>query len=71
MIYKISGSWGSHEGSMLLWCWVMALYGFLISIYKQRLSVEIKSLVLIFQGFLSFGFVFYLYFLSNPLKTSK
>ena len=71
MIYKISGSWGSHEGSMLLWCWVMALYGFLISIYKQRLSVEIKSLVLIFQGFLSFGFVFYLYFLSNPLKASE
>ena len=40
MIYKISGSWGSHEGSMLLWCWVMALYGFLISIYKQRLRVD-------------------------------
>jgi len=71
MIYKVSASWGSHEGSMLLWCWVMALYGFLISINKQSLTKETKSLVLLFQGFLSFGFVFYLYFLSNPLESSK
>ena len=71
MIYKVSASWGSHEGSMLLWCWVMALYGFLISINKQSLIKETKSLVLLFQGFLSFGFVFYLYFLSNPLESSK
>ena len=71
MIYKISGSWGSHEGSMLLWCWVMAFYGFLITINKQSLKKETKSLILLFQGFLSFGFVFYLYFLSNPLETSN
>ena len=70
MIYKISGSWGSHEGSMLLWCWVMAFYGFLITINKQSLKKETKSLILLFQGFLSFGFVFYLYFLSNPLESS-
>ena len=71
LIYKISGSWGSHEGSMLLWCWVMAFYGFLITINKQSLIKETKSLVLLFQGFLSLGFVFYLYFLSNPLVRSK
>ena len=71
MIYKISGSWGSHEGSMLLWCWVMAFYGFLITINKQSLKKETKSLILLFQGFLSFGFVFYLYFLSNPLESSN
>ena len=71
MIYKISGSWGSHEGSMLLWCWVMAFYGFLITINKQSLKKETKSLILLFQGFLSFGFVFYLYFLSNHLESSN
>ena len=71
MIYKISGSWGSHEGSMLLWCWVMAFYGLLITINKQSLKKETKSLILLFQGFLSFGFVFYLFFLSNPLESSN
>ena len=35
MIYKVSASWGSHEGSMLLWCWVMALYGFLTVSYTH------------------------------------
>ena len=53
MIYKITGSWGSHEGSMLLWCWVMALYGFIISINYQLLNSITKSLVLMSQGILS------------------
>ena len=38
LIYKISGSWGNHEGSMLLWCWVMSLYGFLVAINFQKIS---------------------------------
>ena len=71
MIYKITGSWGSHEGSMLLWCWVMALYGFIISINYQLLNSITKSLVLMSQGILSLGFTVYLFFLSNPLKENK
>ena len=71
MIYKITGSWGSHEGSMLLWCWVMALYGFIISINYQLLNSTTKSLVLMSQGILSLGFTVYLFFLSNPLKENK
>ena len=71
MIYKITGSWASHEGSMLLWCWVMALYGFIISINYQSLNGETKSLILISQGILSLGFTIYLFLLSNPLKENK
>ncbi len=71
MIYKITGSWASHEGSMLLWCWVMALYGFIISINYQSLNSVTKSLILMSQGILSLGFTIYLFFLSNPLKENK
>ncbi|MEC9414498.1 MAG: heme lyase CcmF/NrfE family subunit [Pseudomonadota bacterium] len=71
MIYKITGSWASHEGSMLLWCWVMALYGFIISINYQSLNSVTKSLILMSQGILSLGFTSYLFFLSNPLKENK
>ena len=70
LIYKISGSWGSHEGSMLLWCWVIAFYGLLISFNYQLLKEKNKSLILTFQGFLSLGFTAYLFFLSNPLQSN-
>jgi cytochrome c-type biogenesis protein CcmF len=67
LLYKITGTWGNHEGSMLLWCWVMALYGFLITQNYQFLSKELKENTLMFQGLLCFGFGLYLFFASNPL----
>ena len=66
LIYKISGSWGNHEGSMLLWCWVMSLYGFLVSLNIQKISQSFKIRILMFQGILCFGFVLFLFFGSNP-----
>ena len=60
LIYKISGSWGNHEGSMLLWCWVMSLYGFFVAINFQKISSDFKTKILMFQGILSFGFVIFL-----------
>ena len=66
LLYKISGSWGNHEGSMLLWCWVMSLYGFLVSLNFQKLSYNFKIRILMFQGALCFGFVSFLFFGSNP-----
>ena len=66
LIYKISGSWGNHEGSMLLWCWVMSLYGFLVSLNIQKISQSFTIRILMFQGILCFGFVLFLFFWSNP-----
>ena len=66
LIYKISGSWGNHEGSMLLWCWVMSLYGFLVSLNIQKISQSFTIRILMFQGILCFGFVLFLFFGSNP-----
>ena len=68
LIYKISGSWGNHEGSMLLWCWVMSLYGFFVAINFQKISSDFKTKILMFQGILSFGFVIFLKFKSNPFE---
>jgi len=68
LIYKISGSWGNHEGSMLLWCWVMSLYGFLVAINFQKISSNFKIRILMFQGILSFGFITFLKFKSNPFE---
>ncbi len=71
LLYKITGTWGNHEGSMLLWCWVMALYGFLITPNYQLLSKELKENTLMFQGLLCFGFGLYLFFASNPLLVNE
>ena len=68
LIYKISGSWGNHEGSMLLWCWVMSLYGFFVAINFQKISSDFKTKILMFQGILSFGFIIFLKFKSNPFE---
>jgi len=68
LIYKISGSWGNHEGSMLLWCWVMSLYGFLVALNFQKITSIFKTRILMFQGILSFGFITFLKFKSNPFE---
>ncbi len=68
LIYKISGSWGNHEGSMLLWCWVMSLYGFFVTLNFQRISSDFKTKILMFQGILCFGFIVFLKFKSNPFE---
>ena len=49
LIYKISGSWGNHEGSMLLWCWVMSLYGFLVALNFQKITSIFKTRILILK----------------------
>ena len=68
LFYKISGSWGNHEGSMLLWCWVMSLYGFFVTLNFQRISSDFKTKILMFQGILCFGFIVFLKFKSNPFE---
>ena len=68
LIYKISGSWGNHEGSMLLWCWVMSLYGFFVAINFQKIPSDFKTKILMFQGILIFGFIIFLKFKSNPFE---
>ena len=65
MLYKIVGSWGNHEGSMLLWMWVLAACGFLVA-YLRAADAELKATTLAILGMLSAGLLAFILFTSNP-----
>lgn len=63
MLYKITGVWGNHEGSMLLFLLILTGYGFLFSKFSK---FKFKNDALGFQGLISFLIIFYVFFTSNP-----
>ena len=65
MIYKIVGAWGNHEGSMLLWMWVLAACSFLVAFLRGQ-DTELKGMTLAVIGMLSAGFLGFIIFTSNP-----
>ena len=65
-IYKLSGAWGNHEGSMLLWVAVLALSGALLALFSRALSERTLVAALGAQGALAAGFHAFLLFASNP-----
>ena len=64
LIYRIAGAWGNHEGSMLLWCMVMAGYGAAAAVFMRAGPLRDKALGV--QGLLTTGFFAYLLFASSP-----
>lgn len=68
LIYKISGVWGNHEGSILLWTLMLALYGALIPPYGQHLPKTLKTRAVGIQGLLGVGFLAFILFTSNPFE---
>lgn len=72
LIYRITGAWGNHEGSMLLWLWLMALYGLLSTkgpLNQDAWSFAVLKQVL-YQGLFVIT-VLYVFFLSNPFESFK
>ena len=67
-LYKISGVWGNHEGSILLWTLMLALYGALIPIFGKHLPPTLKARAIGVQGLLTFGFLAFILFTSNPFE---
>jgi len=67
LFYKLSGAWGNHEGSMLLWCLIMVSFGAFVTLRGQDLPQRLKHLVLGVQGLLSTLFLGFTFFTSNPL----
>ena len=70
LIYKISGAWGNHEGSMLLWILIMSAYTFFFS-YEKNINLRIKNLTIIFQIIMTLGFLIFLAFTSNPFLVNS
>ncbi len=68
LFYKISGTWGNHEGSLLLWLLVLTLFIFLFLVRTKNQPVKYKILTLIFQQIIIVGFFLFLILTSNPFN---
>ena len=68
IFYKISGTWGNHEGSLLLWLLVLTLFIFLFLIKSKDQSKRYKVLTLLFQQIIIIGFFFFIIKTSSPFN---
>ena len=68
LFYKISGTWGNHEGSLLLWLLVLTLFIFLFLIKTKNQLIKYKILTLSFQQIIIIGFFIFLIQTSNPFN---
>ncbi|SCK58514.1 cytochrome c-type biogenesis protein CcmF [Variovorax sp. HW608] len=66
LAYRITAVWGSHEGSMLLWTLMLALWSVAVSLFSRRLPPAMVARVLGVMGTISVGFLLFLLFASNP-----
>jgi len=68
LFYKISGTWGNHEGSLLLWINILVLFSFLFLFLNKNKNRNFKIYTLIFQNLLITGFLIFLLTNSNPFS---
>tara|TARA_Y100001934_G_C12346719_1_gene773209 strand:+ start:290 stop:2242 length:1953 start_codon:yes stop_codon:yes gene_type:complete len=68
LIYRISGVWGGHEGSMLLWVLILSGWAVAISYFSRNIPLEMVAKVLGVMGLISVGFLLFLLFTSNPFE---
>ena len=67
--YKISGTWGNHEGSLLLWIIILTIFSFLFLIINKHHPKNYRIYTLIIQNILILGFLFFVLFNSNPFSS--
>ncbi len=66
LLYKITGVWANHEGSMVLWVLILALFGALVACFGASLPASLRARVLSVQGLVAAGFFAFILFTSNP-----
>jgi len=66
MIYKISGLWGNHEGSLLLWILILCLFGAVLAARFKTIPARFKARILGVQGVIATAFIAFSLFTSNP-----
>ena len=64
--YRLSAVWGSHEGSLLLWIWLLSLWSAAVAIFSKSLPQAAISRVLSVMGLITIGFLVFIIFTSNP-----
>jgi cytochrome c-type biogenesis protein CcmF len=68
LMYRISGVWGSHEGSLLLWALTLSLWTVAVAVYSRNLPEILMARVLAVMGMISTGFLAFMLFTSNPFE---
>jgi cytochrome c-type biogenesis protein CcmF len=68
LLYKISGVWGNHEGSMLLWVLILALFGAAVALFGRNLPSTLKAWTLATQGGVGVLFLAFVLLTSNPFE---
>jgi cytochrome c-type biogenesis protein CcmF len=66
LLYKFTGVWGNHEGSMVLWVWILSLYGLAVAAFGGNLPPALKARVLAIQALIGVGFLLFSLGTSNP-----
>ncbi|MDB5626846.1 MAG: c-type cytochrome biosis protein CcmF, partial [Tardiphaga sp.] len=66
LLYKITGVWGNHEGSMLLWVSILALFGGLVAAFGANLPLSLRAHVLAVQAWIATAFYLFILITSNP-----
>jgi cytochrome c-type biogenesis protein CcmF len=68
LLYRVSGVWSNHEGSMLLWVLVLALFGAAVAGFSRNLPPGLRARVLAVQAMIGVGFLVFILFTSNPFE---
>ena len=66
MLFKITGTWGNHEGSMLLWVLILTFFGALVAVFGRNLPASLRANVLAVQGWIGAAFLLFILTTSNP-----
>ena len=70
-IYKFSGIWGNHEGSMLLWSLILATFGALVAVFGRALPERLRADALRVQGLIGAAFLAFILATSEPFRSGS
>jgi cytochrome c-type biogenesis protein CcmF len=68
LLYKVTGVWGNHEGSMVLWVFILSLCGAAVAGFGGNLPTELRARVLAVQGMIGSGFLLFILLTSDPFQ---
>jgi cytochrome c-type biogenesis protein CcmF len=66
MLYKVAGTWGNHEGSLLMWITILTVFSLAVSLFGRNLPPGLKARALSVQAMISVGFLLFILLTSNP-----
>ncbi|MBB4286300.1 heme lyase CcmF/NrfE family subunit [Roseospira goensis] len=68
LLYKITGVWGNHEGSLLLWILILAVFSLAVAVFGRNLPPMLRARALAVQAMITVGFLLFILFTSNPFE---